>query len=170
MAEEKTNHDEIIRSKQALKAQEFAKPWLIRAYAPEDCESLVALWQQCGLTRAWNNPYLDIERKRANRPEWLRIAEVQRSAQRWELIGSIMIGYEGHRGWVNYLAVQPRWQGRGLGRALMAEAEKRLLAEGGPKLSLLVRCDNEAVRAFYQRLGYGVDQAIAMGKRLIPDD
>jgi hypothetical protein len=134
MAEEKTNHDEIIRSKQALKAQEFAKPWLIRAYAPEDCESLVALWQQCGLTRAWNNPYLDIERKRANRPEWLRIAEVQRSAQRWELIGSIMIGYE------------------------------------GPKLSLLVRCDNEAVRAFYQRLGYGVDQAIAMGKRLIPDD
>jgi ribosomal protein S18 acetylase RimI-like enzyme len=151
-------------------AKQAVRPWLIRAYAPEDREGLLGLWQQCGLTRPWNNPNRDIERKRAHRPEWLRIAEVQRSAQRWELIGSIMIGYEGHRGWVNYLAVHPRWQGRGLGRALMEQAEILLLAEGCPKLSLLIRTDNAAVRAFYERLGYGVDQATAMGKRLIADD
>lgn len=151
-------------------AKQAAEPWLIRAYAPEDREGLVGLWQQCGLTRPWNNPYRDIERKRAQRPEWLRIAEVQRSAQRWELIGSVMIGYEGHRGWVNYLAVHPRWQGRGLGRALMEQAQSLLLDEGCPKLSVLVRAENPAVRAFYDRLGFGLDQASAMGKRLIPDD
>lgn len=150
--------------------QQAPSDWLIRAYAPEDREKLVALWELCGLVRPWNNPYRDIERKQANRPQWLRVVEVQRSAKRWDLIGSIMIGYEGHRGWVNYLAVHPRWQGRGLGRALMAEAESLLLAEACPKLSLLVRSDNEAVRAFYERLGYRVDQALAMGKRLIPDD
>lgn len=146
------------------------KPWLTRAYAAEDREALVNLWQQCGLIRPWNDPYRDIERKLKNRPEWLRVAEVQRSANRWRLIGSVMIGYDGHRGWVNYLAVHPRWQGQGLGTALMRYAEHVLTAEACPKLSLLVRSDNDTVRAFYARLGYQLDEAIPMGKRLLKDD
>ena len=144
--------------------------WLLRAYAAEDREALVELWRQCGLTRPWNNPYLDIERKLKHRPEWLRIAEVRRSANRWRLIGSVMIGYEGHRGWVNYLAVHPQWRRHGLGRALMQHAEQLLLAEACPKVNLQIRSDNDAVRAFYARLGYQVDEVTSMGKRLIQDD
>lgn len=147
-----------------------ASPWLIRVFAPEDRKALVALWTACGLTRPWNNPERDIDRKRANSPQWLFIAEVPRSATRWTLIGSVMVGYEGHRGWVNYLAVHPRWQGRGLGRALMERAEHLLRDQACPKLNLLIRSDNAAVQAFYERLGYRVDQAIPMGKRLIADD
>ena len=81
------------------------------------------------------------------------------------LAGSVMVGYDGHRGWVNYLAVDPAWQGRGLGRMLMDEAEQRLLALGCPKVNLQVRTSNEHVVAFYRHLGYGTDDVVSMGKR-----
>ena len=81
-----------------------------------------------------------------------------------------MGGYEGHRGWVNYLAVHPERRGRGDGRALMAELEHRLLARGCPKINLQVREDNAVALAFYERLGFTVDASVSLGKRLIPDD
>lgn len=80
-----------------------------------------------------------------------------------------MIGYDGHRGWVYYLAVHPAFQGRGYGRMLMARAEALLIERGCPKINLLVRETNDAVLAFYDRLGYGRDAAVSLGKRLIPD-
>ena len=80
-----------------------------------------------------------------------------------------MAGYEGHRGWVNYLAVAPAHQRKGLGRRLMEEVEKRLLERGCPKLNMQVRSSNTEAMAFYRRLGYVPDEAVALGKRLIPD-
>jgi GNAT superfamily N-acetyltransferase len=80
-----------------------------------------------------------------------------------------MAGYDGHRGWVNYLAVDPAYQGQGLGRLLMDEAERRLLAAGSPKVNLQIRTSNEHVVAFYRHLGYDLDDVVSMGKRLMDD-
>lgn len=81
-----------------------------------------------------------------------------------------MAGYEGHRGWINYLAVAPRSRGCGLGRQLMQEVERRLLVLGCPKINLQVRHGNDAVIAFYESIGFLDDQCVSMGKRLIPDN
>lgn len=81
-----------------------------------------------------------------------------------------MAGYDGHRGWVNYLAVAPERRGEGLGRALMAEAERRLAALGCPKVNVQVRADNAAAHGFYARLGYGRDEVVSLGKRLVRDE
>jgi ribosomal protein S18 acetylase RimI-like enzyme len=86
------------------------------------------------------------------------------------IIGSVMAGYEDHRGWVNYLAVNPRHQRSGLGRALMGAAEAALRARGCPKINLQVRAGNERALAFYRALGYGVDEVVSLGKRLLVDD
>ncbi len=137
---------------------------LVRSFQDSDTENVVALWQACGLTRPWNDPYKDIARKKQVQPElFLVVIRADR------LVASVMIGYDGHRGWANYLAVEPSEQGRGLGRLLMQEAETRLTALGCPKLSLLVRSGNAQVVGFYKALGYGVDEVVALGKRLIPD-
>ena len=80
-----------------------------------------------------------------------------------------MAGYEGHRGWVNYLAVSPEHQRRGLGKTLMRDVEKRLMERGCPKLNVQVRAANSEALQFYRRLGYAQDEAVALGKRLIPD-
>jgi ribosomal protein S18 acetylase RimI-like enzyme len=138
----------------------------LRAFREDDRSDLIALWEQCDLTRPWNDPSRDIDRKLARDPEHLLVAEGAEGG----LIGSIMIGYEGHRGWVNYLAVRPDHQGTGLGRRLMAEAETRLAALGCPKVNLQVRATNTGAIGFYERLGYAVDQAVSMGKRLEHDD
>jgi ribosomal protein S18 acetylase RimI-like enzyme len=92
---------------------------------------------------------------------------VQESSGR--IIGSVMAGYDGHRGSVNYLAVHPDAQKQGIGRALMAEVERWCEAEHCPKINLLVRTDNQAVKAFYARLGYGVDEVSGLSRRLIED-
>ena len=85
------------------------------------------------------------------------------------VVASAMAGYEGHRGWVNYLAVDPAHRRAGLGAELMRRLEELLLARGCPKISLLVRAGNAEVLAFYRALGYAQDEAVALGKRLIPD-
>ena len=137
---------------------------LIRQFDPEDTEAVVALWQECGLTRPWNDPHRDIERKVTRDPEGFLVGEAD-----GRIVASAMIGYDGHRGWIYYLAVSPDQQGQSLGRALMAEAEARLLALGCPKVNLQVRSGNEAVIAFYRALGYTEDATVSLGKRLIPD-
>jgi ribosomal protein S18 acetylase RimI-like enzyme len=85
------------------------------------------------------------------------------------LIGAVMVGYDGHRGWVNYLAVHPDHRGRGLGRVLMAAAEQRLVQIGCPKVNLQVRASNQEALAFYRRIGYSVDDVVSMGRRLDKD-
>ena len=85
------------------------------------------------------------------------------------LMASAMAGYDGHRGWVNYLAVHPDFRRQGHGQALMRHVEQGLLALGCPKLSLQVRSSNASVLAFYQALGFGQDDVVSLGKRLIVD-
>jgi ribosomal protein S18 acetylase RimI-like enzyme len=136
----------------------------IRPFHADDEGAVVALWERCGLTRPWNDPRKDIARKLTVQPELFLVGEIDS-----EVVASIMAGYEGHRGWVNYLAVSPALRRKGLGKALMQEVEQRLLARGCPKINMQVRSSNADAIAFYRRLGYAPDEAVALGKRLIPD-
>lgn len=137
----------------------------IRTFDPADTEPVVALWRAAGLTRPWNDPYRDIERKLAVQPELFLIAVIDDA-----IVGTVMAGYDGHRGWLYYLAADPDHRGRGIGRALVAEAEARLLALGCPKVQLMVRPDNAGARGFYEALGYETFETWNTGKRLIADD
>ena len=137
----------------------------IREYRPADAEAVVALWVACELTRPWNDPRKDIARKLADSPDLLLVGE-----EDGRVVGTVMAGYDGHRGWVNYLAVDPAWQGRGLGRALMDAAEERLAALGCAKVNLQVRDENAAARGFYEAIGYRLEPIVSFGKRLISDD
>ena len=137
----------------------------IRAFRVEDTEGIVALWTAAGLTRPWNDPRRDIARKLRVQPELFLVGELE-----GELVASAMAGFDGHRGWVNYLAVLPAHRAKGFGRALMAEAEARLLAAGCPKLNLQVRLDNDAALGFYERLGFVRDAVVSLGKRLESDE
>lgn len=137
----------------------------IRPFALDDTEAVIAIWQACDLVRPWNDPHKDIARKMQMNPELFLVAEPD-----GQLVGTVMGGYEGHRGWVNYLAVSPQYQKQGIGRALMAEVEARLLEIGCPKINLQVRSSNTAVIQFYDHLGYQIDEVISLGKRLIPDE
>ncbi len=137
----------------------------IRSFEPRDTEAVIALWQACDLTRPWNNPSLDIQRKCAVKDELFLVCEDE-----GEITGSVMAGYEGHRGWINYLAVAPHSRKSGMGRQLMKEVERRLLALDCPKINLQVRHGNDDVIAFYEAIGFSDDKCISMGKRLIPDN
>ena len=137
----------------------------IRAYCPADEAAVIRLWTECGLTRPWNDPRKDIARKLTVQPELFVVGEIG-----GELVATAMAGYDGHRGWVNYLAVAQRCRRRGLGRRLMEHIEAQLIAMGCPKLNMQVRTGNAAAVAFYERLGYVPDKAVALGKRLIADE
>jgi len=137
---------------------------IIRTFDAADTDAVVQLWTDCGLVRPWNDPHRDIQRKVNEQPELFLVGESD-----GQVIATGMIGYDGHRGWVNYLAVTPDRQGAGLGRLLMARAEELLTERGCPKLNLQIRAGNTAVIEFYRSLGYVEDEAISMGKRLIPD-
>lgn len=152
---------------------------LIRPFAPADTEAVVALWDACGLVRPWNDPRRDIARKATVQPELFLVAERTGSSSSSSRTGGTgagsidgvgMAGFDGHRGWVNYLAVRPDLQRSGLGRTLMSEFERLLTELGCPKLSLQIRAGNEQVIGFYESLGYTPDHTVSLGKRLIPDD
>jgi ribosomal protein S18 acetylase RimI-like enzyme len=137
---------------------------LIRAFRKSDEDAVVALWQACGLTRPWNNPRKDIERKMTVQSELFLVGLVDD-----KIVATLMAGYDGHRGWVNYLAVAPEHRRQGFGRVLMQEAEDRLLALGCPKVNIQVRTSNQEALGFYRSIGYLQDEAVSLGKRLIPD-
>ncbi len=137
---------------------------IIRPYQPTDEAAVVALWQACGLVAPQNDPHKDIARKLGVNPEWFLVAEAD-----GRIVGTVMVGYEGHRGWINYLAVEPARQRGGLGKTLMDEAERRLRAAGCPKINLQVRPTNRGVIAFYERIGFSVEGSVSLGKRLVRD-
>jgi ribosomal protein S18 acetylase RimI-like enzyme len=137
---------------------------VIRAFERADTDAVVALWTESGLTRPWNDPHKDIERKLTTQPELFLVIE-----DAAEIVATAMIGYDGHRGWVSYLAVWQARRGQGLARQLMVEAERLLIELGCPKLMLMVRADNAEVIDLYEHLGYSVESTKVMGKRLIPD-
>lgn len=138
----------------------------IRPFELVDEGAVVALWEEAGLLRPWNDPHADIARKLTVQPELFVVAVDPAGA----IIGSVMAGFEGHRGWMNYLAVAHAARGRGVGRALVGYVERELQARGCPKLSLQVRAENEVAVAFYRHLDFAVDDVVSMGKRLIHDD
>ena len=137
----------------------------IRPYSPEDENTIILLWQECGLLRPWNNPKADIERKLKVNPELFLVGEVN-----GQIVATVMGGYEGHRDWINYLAVSPALQKKGLGTRIMRAVEKRILAMGCPKINLQIRTDNPAAVKFYKSIGYNQDDVVSMGKRLVHDD
>jgi ribosomal protein S18 acetylase RimI-like enzyme len=137
---------------------------LLRAYSASDQTDVIRLWEACGLIRSWNDPVKDIVRKLAVQRELFLVGLLGE-----ELVATAMAGYDGHRGWVNYLAVSPQHQRKGLGRAVMHRLEELLQTAGCPKLNLQVRAGNAAVLDFYRRLGYSEDSVVSLGKRLIHD-
>ena len=138
---------------------------LIRPFQRTDGERVIQLWQACGLVVPQNNPNADIERKLLVDPELFLVACIQEL-----LVGTAMAGYEGHRGWLNYVAVAPDFRNRGIGQKLVRAAEQLLLDRGCPKVNLQIRSQNASVRAFYESLGYSVDACISLGRRLIVDE
>ena len=135
-----------------------------REYLDTDQAAVISLWRDCGLVVPHNDPAKDVARKLAVGRDLFLVGTTDEG-----IVASVMGGYEGHRGWVNYLAVSPDCQGRGYGRQMMTAIEERLLERGCPKLNLQIRASNQAVVDFYRAIGYREDPVVSMGKRLIPD-
>jgi ribosomal protein S18 acetylase RimI-like enzyme len=126
-----------------------------------DVESVVALWQRCGLTRPWNDPASEIAFARRGQNATILIGRANGA-----LVATAMVGHDGHRGWIYYVAVDPELQGQDFGRAIMGAAEDWLRGQGVEKVMLMVRPDNTKVQAFYDRLGYDVQERVIYAKWL----
>ena len=133
----------------------------IAPIADTDVAAVIALWQACGLTRPWNDPAADIElaRKGAN-------STVLTGRDGDAIVATAMVGHDGHRGWVYYVAVDPDRRGMGFGRAIMNAAEDWLRAVGIPKLQLLVRRENAKAGAFYESIGYDEAETVVYARWL----
>jgi len=138
---------------------------LIRPYADDDEEAVIDLWDRCGLLRPWNDPRKDIARKKQVQRELFLVGLLDGA-----LVAAVMAGHEGHRGWINYLAVDPQHRRNGYGKEMMDDAERRLRALGCPKINLQVRRENHGAVAFYERIGFKEDDTLSFGKRLERDD
>ena len=138
---------------------------IVRSYEEGDREAVIALWKACGLSRAWNDAGCDIDRKRTVQPELFLVG-----LEEGTLVATAMAGFEGHRGWVNYLGVDPDHQRHGYGTRMMQAAEEALRRVGAPKVNLQVRSGNDAAVAFYRALGYEIEERVSLGKRLVSDN
>jgi ribosomal protein S18 acetylase RimI-like enzyme len=136
----------------------------IRPFRTTDEASIISLWERCELLRPWNDPKRDIQRKLRVQPEMFLVGTLGD-----QVVATVMAGYEGHRGWVNYLAVAPEHRHEGLGRAIMLAVEQLLENAGCPKINVQVRGTNPSAVEFYRRLGYQVDDVVSLGKRLEHD-
>lgn len=137
----------------------------IRPFRDGDEDDVVALWKVCDLVRPWNSPRRDIDSARTGRSSEIFVAVTGDGEER--IVGSVMAGYDGHRGWVYYVAAQPEYRSRGLGGQLMRHAETWLEELGAPKVMLMIREENEGVRRFYEGLGYEVERRTVMSRRTV---
>lgn len=144
-----------------MKTTEFR----IRDAQPADTASVIALWHACGLTRPWNDPTRDIERAESENSTRLFVGVLDQA-----VMSTAMVGYDGHRGWLYYLAVADDYRGQGYAAQLITRAENHLIALGCPKLMMLVRPGQPELEAYYARRGYIDNEIRCLGKRLIPDD
>jgi ribosomal protein S18 acetylase RimI-like enzyme len=126
-----------------------------------DVPAVITLWQRCGLTRPWNDPSDDIALARKGPNSAILVGRADGA-----VAASAMVGHDGHRGWVYYVAVDPDAQGKGFGRAIMSAAEDWLRALGVAKIMLMVRPDNRQVKAFYETLGYDAQERVIYAKWL----
>ncbi|MFB9264850.1 GNAT family acetyltransferase [Bradyrhizobium erythrophlei] len=129
--------------------------------ADGDLAEVVALWQRCSLTRPWNDPAADIALARRGPNSTVLVGR-----EGGAIVATAMVGHDGHRGWVYYVAVDPDSQGKGLGRVIMNAVEDWLRAAGVPKLQLLVRRENAKAGGFYQSLGYEESTSVMLAKWL----
>lgn len=138
---------------------------MTRRAKPDDRDEVLALWEACGLTRPWNDATADFERAISGVTSDIFLLE-----HGGHLTATVMVGDDGHRGWVYYLGVAPDHRGKGLGRALMAAAEAWLREREAPKIQLMVRDDNDRAIGFYKALGYELQPVVTIGKRLDPEE
>ena len=137
----------------------------IRVFVEADTDAVIDLWNLTDLTHPNNDPSLDIKRKMNDSPWGFLVAMDGKT-----IIGSIMVGYDGHRGWINYLACHPNHRRHGVAKSLMNEAKKLLLERGCPKINLQVRSGNESAVKFYESIGYLDDNVTSFGLRLNPNN
>ncbi len=137
---------------------------IIRSFHREDTDNVISLWKRCNLLVSWNNPRLDIERKLKVNPDLFVVGEIDE-----KIIATAMGGYEGHRGWINYLAVAPEYRRKGLAKRVVQYLENKLKELGCPKINIQVRASNQEVIKFYDGIGYNKEELINFGKRLIED-
>lgn len=137
----------------------------IRSFCADDEADVIKLWMECGLVAPQNNPRRDLQRKQGVNPEWIYVGILDN-----KVIATCMAGYEGHRGWINYLAVSPKYRRQGIAAKMMLQAENHLRAAGCPKINLQIRETNLEVVQFYKSIGYVIDPVVSMGKRLEHDD
>jgi ribosomal protein S18 acetylase RimI-like enzyme len=135
----------------------------IREIRDQDIERVIEIWHASGVTRPWNDPRKDIAFARSNSHSTILVAALDES-----VVATVMVGHDGHRGWVYYLATEPAHQGKGLGRAMMTAAERWLLKRGVWKLNVLVRNDNARVVGFYEHLGYRDAATVCLQRVLEP--
>lgn len=135
----------------------------VRSYAPADFEKVVALWEACELTRPWNDPASDIEFCVGSENSILLVGVAGGESK---IVATAMVGHDGHRGWIYYVAVAPEHQEKGGGREIMAQAERWLAQRGVPKAMLMIRETNKKVMGFYERLGYAVEERVVMARWL----
>lgn len=133
----------------------------VREYKTKDQAEVIALWDANGLTRPWNDPATDITLTVQGRESTLLVG-----LKNGAIMSSVMVGFDGHRGWVYYLCVDAAYRGRGHGRELMIEAEAWLRDRKAPKIQLMVRSDNRDAEKFYSALGYEMQSVTVLGKRL----
>lgn len=133
----------------------------IRAFEVKYTDEVIELWRECNLVVPQNDPIKDIERKLKVDPDLFLVGVIDK-----QVVATVMGGYEGHRGWINYLAVKPSQQRKGYGQAIMQAVESLIKQKGCPKINLQVRATNEAVIKFYSAIGYGNDNVVGLGKRL----
>lgn len=138
---------------------------IVRPFQPSDEPAVIELWRRCDLTRPWNDPHKDIARKLKVRSDLFLVGEIDGA-----IVATAMVGYDGHRGWINYLGVDPDHRRKGLARQIMREAERLLRKEGCSKINLQVRSSNTQAIEFYRQIGFAVDDVMSMGKRLESDD
>jgi ribosomal protein S18 acetylase RimI-like enzyme len=133
----------------------------IRLFQDSDRSDVTDLWHRCNLVVPQNDPQHDIDMKLKVQPDLFFVGTVS-----GRIVATVMAGYDGHRGWIYYLAVDPAYQRKQIGRRMMEKAESALQKRGCPKINLQVRTSNQAVISFYERLGFSNDDVIGLGKRL----
>ncbi|SRR6266581_8226570 len=136
----------------------------IRQFHRDDEAAVIELWRRCDLLRPWNDPHLDIQHKLKQNDGLFLVGLLD-----GQIIASVMAGYDGHRGWLYLVAVDPAHQRRGFARAIISEVEKLLRERGCRKINLQVRETNQQVIEFYKHVGYSVDSVLSMGKRFPPE-
>lgn len=133
----------------------------LRPYQEQDEEQVINLWYRCSLVVPWNDPQQDIWLKLQVQPELFLVGLIET-----QVVATIMAGYEGHRGWLNYLAVAPEYQRQGIGQYMVEQATIKLKSMNCPKINIQIRAANAVVLQFYENLGFKIDDVISMGKRL----